>query len=122
MDSTNKINLNIFQDLQANENGDIISLTCISIPTSISSEPYLQDFALLKVNKIINNKDILPLSNNQNFNVADSILFSGYPLGTPTMVTHFGTISGYTKDKSIISFPKISRKPFRRRQSLLRRL
>jgi V8-like Glu-specific endopeptidase len=103
MDSTNNINLNIFQDLEAvNEDGNIISLTCISVPTDISPEPYLKDFALLKVNKISNNNNILPLSNNTNFNIADPILFSGYPLGTPTMVTHFGTISGYTKDKSII--------------------
>ena len=73
------------------------------MPTNQSPEPLFQDFALLKVNKPIK-KSVLHLSTDFNLNIADPIIFSGYPLGTPTMVSHFGTISGITKDKSIIKF------------------
>jgi len=103
VDTANNINYNIFPDLEAvNEDGDTISLTCITIPSNSSLEPLFQDFAILKTSKIITNKSILPLGINLNNNVTDLILFSGYPLGTPTMVTHTGNISGITKDKSII--------------------
>ena len=102
-DSLNNINFQIFQDLQAiNENGDIVTLTCISIPTNDSPEPLTQDFALLKITGIFKNKTILPLETKFKNKVSDQTLFSGYPLGTPTMVTHFGPISGITKDSTII--------------------
>ena len=103
VDSAKNVNFNIFQDLQAiNEDGDTLSLTCISIPTNASPEPFLQDFALLKTNKILAKKTILPLSKTVAHSIGENIIFSGYPLGTPTMVSHLGTISGITKDKSVI--------------------
>ncbi len=103
VDTLNNVNFNIFQDLQViNENGDTVSVNCLSIPTNQSPEPLLQDFALLRTSRILLKKDILSLSFDTNHIVAEPIVFSGYPLGTPTMVTHFGTISGITKDKSII--------------------
>jgi V8-like Glu-specific endopeptidase len=102
-DSLNNINFQIFQDLQAiNEDGDIVSLTCISIPTNASPEPFTQDFALLKITGVIKNKSILPLETKFENKVSDLALFSGYPLGTPTIITHFGAISGITKDSSIV--------------------
>jgi V8-like Glu-specific endopeptidase len=103
LDSLKNINFNVFQDLQiVTEDGDTVSVTCISYPSNQFPEPLFQDFALLRTNKIVTNKDILRLSSDTSQSVGDPILFSGYPLGTPTMVTHFGTISGITKDKSII--------------------
>lgn len=97
------INWSIFQDIIAvTENGESVSVNCISIPNNVSSEPLFQDFAILKVSKIITDKVILPLSSNINHSITEPIIFSGYPLGTPVMVSHVGTISGITKDKSLI--------------------
>lgn len=95
--------INIFSDLQAvNEYGDTVGLTCISIPNSLTDEPILHDFALLKTSRAIKRKVILPLANNVNCEIGDNIFFSGYPLETPTMVTHFGFVSGITVDSSVI--------------------
>jgi hypothetical protein len=55
----------IFQDIIAiTEDGENISVNCISIPNNNSSELLLQDFAILKVSKTTKNKVILPLSSN----------------------------------------------------------
>ncbi len=103
VDSSNIINFNIYPDLEGiNENGDTISLTCISIPTNTSPDPLFQDFAILKSNRIIANQKTIPLCSKLKLEISDLVLFSGYPLGTPTMVTHFGNISGIVKDSSII--------------------
>jgi V8-like Glu-specific endopeptidase len=97
------INWSIFQDIIAiTENGENIPVNCISIPNANSSEPLLQDFAILKVSKTTKNKVILPLSPNITHRITEPIIFSGYPLGTPVMVSHVGTISGITNDKSLI--------------------
>lgn len=97
------INWSIFQDIIAiTENGESISVNCISVPNNTSLEPLFQDFAILKVSKIIKDKVILPLAPNIDHRITEPIIFSGYPLGTPVMVSHVGTISGITKDKSLI--------------------
>jgi S1-C subfamily serine protease len=99
----NNINWSIFQDIIAiTENGENIPVSCISIPNNNSLEPLLQDFAILKASKTTENKVILPLSPNIEHRITEPIIFSGYPLGTPTMVSHIGTISGITNDKSLI--------------------
>lgn len=101
--STRNVNWSIFPDLQAtNELGDTVSLTCLSIPTMTSPEPLLMDFAILKLSTKVKDKSVLKLSSKLDADVGDDIIFSGYPLGTPTMVSHFGTVSGVTPDKSII--------------------
>lgn len=98
-----KVNWSLFQDLIAvTENGENVSVNCISVPNNISSDPLFQDFAILKTVKIIKDKAILPLAPNIDHNIGDPIIFSGYPLGTPVMVSHMGTISGITTDKSLI--------------------
>ena len=103
VDSAKNVQFNIYPDLEAiTEDNDTIGLACISIPTKASPEPLFQDFAILKTNSPIDKKSILRLSNDTDLDVGDNIVFSGFPLGTPTMVTHYGTISGVTKDKSII--------------------
>lgn len=99
----NTVNWSIFQDVIAiTESGENIPLSCISIPNNDSLEPILQDFAILKVSKTTKNKVVLPLTKNTEYRITEPIIFSGYPLGTPTMVSHIGTISGITNDKSLI--------------------
>ncbi len=103
VDEKQQGNFSIYNDLKAvNENGEVVSLTCISIPDIGSPEPALQDFALLRVIGTVPKKKILSLDSSHKEDIADNVLFSGYPLGTPTMVSHTGTISGITKDRSII--------------------
>lgn len=97
------VNCSVFNDLIAiTESGENVSVSCISIPSGNSLEPLLQDFAILKTTKIIKDKTILNIASNNNHNIGEPIAFSGYPLGTPVMVTHLGTISGITKDKTLI--------------------
>jgi S1-C subfamily serine protease len=97
------VNWTIYQDLQATtESDETFSVSCISIPNNLSSEPLFQDFAILKVNQSIRDKSILPIAVNKTHNVAETVVFSGFPLGTPVMVSHVGSISGITKDNSLI--------------------
>lgn len=99
----NNINLNIFDDIQIiTEKGEIANAICISVPSVDSPEPYYQDFAILKVSTAVKSKSILSLSTKITYNITEPIIFSGYPLGTPTMVSHLGSISGVTSDNSII--------------------
>lgn len=76
------------------------------LPQSAQSAivPILTDFAILKLqqkpktpaipNPLLRGKPLPP--------VGSEIIFSGYPLGAPTMLTHKGTISGITDDQAII--------------------
>ncbi|OAB28061.1 hypothetical protein FBFR_09430 [Flavobacterium fryxellicola] len=99
----NSINFNVFDDIQIiTENGEIVNAICISVPSTESPEPLHQDFAILKVNTTVKNKTILSLSEKITYNITAPVIFSGYPLGTPTMVSHLGSISGITKDNSLI--------------------
>jgi V8-like Glu-specific endopeptidase len=103
-EKSNNIKFGIFKDLKAiNEYGDTVLLSCISIPNNQYPEPLFQDFAILKTNRIISKKVILPLADDSNFDVLDNIYFTGYPFGIQTKLTHLGTISGVSKDKSIFS-------------------
>lgn len=101
--NNNNNNLVVYNDIQIiTENGETASAICISIPTNESPEPFYKDFAILKITKKIKNKTILSLSKKTIYNITDPIIFSGYPLGTPTMISHLGTISGKTNDNSLI--------------------
>jgi hypothetical protein len=74
-DGSGNVNFNIFQDLKAvNEIGDTVNLTCISIPNNLSPEPFLQDFALLRLAKPISQKSILKISEEMNQNIGDNIM------------------------------------------------
>jgi S1-C subfamily serine protease len=96
----NNVNFQIYDDLVAvDENGNIASLECISIPTEKSPEPFTHDFAVLKLKTKIGGQ-VLKLSN-QRIDVTDRIMFSGYPFGLPTLITHTGEVSGILKDSLI---------------------
>ena len=99
--SEGKVNYQIHDDLTAiDENGTSINLECISMPTDTSPEPFIHDFAVLKIKSRIDKKQILKLSNEQ-IEISDRIMFSGYPLNLSTLITHTGQVSGLVKDSLI---------------------
>lgn len=76
------------------------------LPSSVQTElfPILADFAILKLHNRPKSQ-ITPnplLRGKQLPSVGSQIVFSGYPLGAPTMLTHKGMISGITSDQAII--------------------
>lgn len=103
-DSAGQIGFTIFPDLIAvTAAGDTVSLNCISVPTSQSPEPLYRDFALLRTARTITRKSALSLSSGLRPGILDPVLFSGFAIGTPALVTHTGTISGLTKDSSVFT-------------------
>jgi S1-C subfamily serine protease len=76
--------------------GEQIVGTVVSIPSNQDPSPLEADFAIIKLSKAPSSAyaplkmarpDITP-------NVGDDVIFSGYPLGVPGMVTHKGMVSG----------------------------
>lgn len=103
-DGQGHIQVNILPNLRAvTEAGQTVTLTCLSVPTSQSPEPFNYDFALLKVNEPVQQKTIISIESNPIIDVTDNVVLTGYPLDTPFMLTHLGVISGFNQDKSIIS-------------------
>jgi len=102
-DST--IQWNIFQDLKVIlSTGDTIDAKCVSGPTKEDPAPLLYDFAVLKLaSKQKLSAEPNPIANvDTPLAVGSDIVFSGYPLATPAMVTHKGIISGVSPDANII--------------------
>ena len=102
-DST--LHWNIFQDLKVIlATGDTVRATCVSIPTKSDPSPLFYDFAVLK----LNDKQLLRVEPNSitkidtPLDIGSEIFFSGYPLATPSMVTHEGIVSGVSPDANII--------------------
>lgn len=85
-------------------NGESIPATCVSIPTQQDISPLNGDFAILKLSRKPTLAALgLPLYKaKQILEVGADIVFSGYPLGAPTMLTHKGAVSGVTIDQNII--------------------
>jgi len=99
--SDGKVEYRIYDDLVAiDEIGNLTYLECISIPTDKSPEPFISDFAVLKLKSKVDKKQVLKLSSEQ-IEVSDMIIFSGYPFGLPTLITHTGNVSGLVKDSLI---------------------
>lgn len=99
-----KVNLNIFSDLKVTTvDGEEFAATCISVPTDADPSPLLNDFAVLKVEP--RPKKSLPLkiaADDAGLILGADVVFSGYPLATPGMVTHRGMISGWSDNKDLI--------------------
>src|SRR5207249_2307669 len=72
--------------------------------TPSDSTPLSQDFALLKLNtKPTKTYAKVTLAiDKEKQDVGDELVFSGYPLATPGMVTHRGMISGFDPSGSVI--------------------
>jgi len=84
--------------------GETIDATCVSIPTQEDPSPLLNDFAILKLAKKPKSapSGLSIYKGKESPDVGSDIVFSGFPLGAPAMITHKGYISGVTDDKSII--------------------
>lgn len=99
------VNWRLYADLQVIlPTGETIDGTVVSIPTQLDATPLLQDYALVKLKA----KPSKPFSKVQlafareSVEVGDDVVFSGYPLATPGMVTHRGMVSGFDSSKSLI--------------------
>ncbi len=99
------INWNVYRDLQITlPSGEVIVGTVISVPTQIDKTPLIRDFALIKLkNKPTKSFQTVQLASEmEHLKVGDDLVFSGYPLATPGMVTHRGMVSGFDKSGSLI--------------------
>jgi S1-C subfamily serine protease len=99
------INWNLYRDLQVVlPLGEVIDGTLISVPTQADATPLMQDFALMKLKaKPTKSFQTVQLaSEKEHLKVGDDLVFSGYPLATPGMVTHRGMVSGFDKSGSLI--------------------
>jgi S1-C subfamily serine protease len=95
----------IYPDLQVViPSGETIDATVVSVPTQSDPTPKNDDFALIQL-KNAPKKAIskVVLATESEFpNVGDEVVFSGYPLGTPGMVTHRGMVSGFDDSRALI--------------------
>lgn len=99
------INWNLHPDLQVMlPSGDVIGGTVISVPSQNDVTPLTQDFAIVKLGtKPTKSLQIVQLASEKELlDVGDNVVFSGYPLATPGMVTHRGIVSGFDKSGSLI--------------------
>lgn len=84
--------------------GEPIPATNISFPTPTDPDPANHDYALLR----LAHKPTTPFqkvqiaADEETAKLGDDVLFSGYPLNTPGMVTHKGMVSGTDPTKEII--------------------
>jgi S1-C subfamily serine protease len=101
-DST--VNWSLFPDLQVVFQGERINVTVSSVPTPADPSPLMHDFAILEL-QAEPAKDSSPVelaSVEEKSNVGDEVVFSGFPLATPGMVTHRGMVSGFDDTGSLI--------------------
>lgn len=84
--------------------GEKIDAVCVSVPTSKDISPLVHDFAVLKLKKKPKSSTTL-LSFFRWSNtppIGSEVLFSGYPLGTPAMLTHKGIVSGIAANQNVV--------------------
>jgi S1-C subfamily serine protease len=99
------VNWTLHPDLQVVlPSGETIGATVVSVPTQADASPLLQDFALVKLkSKPTKSFSTLQLAiEKEALTVGDDVVFSGYPLATPGMVTHRGMVSGFDSSSSLI--------------------
>lgn len=101
----NNVNWTLYPDLQVvTPSGETISATVVSVPTQTDASPLMQDFAFVKLHaKPSKSYSVLTLASvKETPVVGDDVVFSGYPLATPGMVTHRGMVSGHDDSFSMI--------------------
>jgi S1-C subfamily serine protease len=98
------VNWKLYPDLQVIlPSGETIDATVLTIPTQTDISPLQYDFAILKLNsKPSKHFTKLQLAQEETLVVGDDVVFSGYPLATPGMVTHRGMVSGFDNSSSLI--------------------
>ncbi len=81
-----------------------IPVKCVSVPTATEPGPGLLDFAVLELKT--KSKERYPVlkfcQDTQNLNVGDEVYFSGFPLGTPVLLTHKGMLSGFDTNRVVL--------------------
>jgi S1-C subfamily serine protease len=95
----------IYDDLEAIlPSGETIPATVLSPPTQADESPLSKDFALVKLKTKPKQpvKIVQLASADEAWDVGDEVVFSGYPLATPGMVTHRGMVSGYDDARSLV--------------------
>lgn len=99
------VNFRIHPDIEVTlPSGETIAADVTSIPTQADLGPLRHDFAVLKLRtKPAKSTAKLPLASGKTMvKVGDEVVFSGYPLATPGMVTHRGMVSGLDQSGSVI--------------------
>jgi S1-C subfamily serine protease len=99
------INWTLYRDIQVTlPSGEVIDGTVISVPTQADATPLMQDFAVMKLKAQPTKpfQTVQLASEKEHLRVGDDLIFSGYPLATPGMVTHRGMVSGFDKSESLI--------------------
>ena len=99
------LNWTLYPDLQVGlQLDETIGATVVSVPTQADPSPLLQDFAVVKLkskpSKIFAKVQLA--ADKETLKVGDEVVFSGYPLNTPGMVTHRGMASGFDSSASLI--------------------
>ena len=84
--------------------GEKIDAVCVSEPTKDDISPLLHDFAVLKLKKKPKTKGVvLPFFRWDSAPaIGAEVLFSGYPLGAPAMLTHKGMVSGVAGNQNLV--------------------
>jgi S1-C subfamily serine protease len=84
--------------------GERLRATCVTVPSPEDQTPLQYDFAVLRLEaKPKGRHPRVELADPaERFAVGDDIVFSGFPLATPGLVTHKGMISGFDDTGSII--------------------
>lgn len=94
-----------YSDLQVTfPSGEKIPATLVSVPTQTDLSPLTSDFALLKLSKKPSKaySQVILGESTEFPQVGEEVVFSGYPLASPGMVTHRGMVSGHDDNVSVI--------------------
>jgi len=95
----------LYPDLQVTlPSGETIDASVVSVPTQADQSPLIQDFAFVKLKSkpTKNFTKVLLATDKETLQVGDEVVFSGYPLATPGMVTHRGMVSGFDASASLV--------------------
>lgn len=98
----------VFTDIQiTTAGGEVIPADVVSIPTEADPTPVQFDFAFLKLRRkpakpvqrlsFASDKELIAVD------LGDDVVFSGFPLSAPGMLTHKGMISGVDPNRSVFA-------------------
>lgn len=84
--------------------GEMIAGTVVSVPNQSDPSPLVQDFAVvrLKSKPTKGFSKVELASDEETLKVGDDVVCSGFPLATPSMVTHRGMVSGFDSSGALI--------------------
>jgi hypothetical protein len=87
------------------DDGQAMAASCVSLPTGEDKAPLDHNFAVLRLAEAPNwSRPPLPLAaEGHQPRVGARVTFSGYPFGSPGMATHLGSISGWDKEREVMS-------------------